>query len=1138
MRLISFDTETELIARGRQVPRVVVGSYAELDLSPQGGRPWQQCNPRIISKGLVSHQDLDAWLLPLLDDPEVHFTGANFAYDVLVTSAQWPNPDPDGPAYREEILARWVRAYDADRVTDLLTRQKLLDLAAGCYRREALADGRWAHHRYNLASLAWRLCRMRLDKGDPKKAGSANSTRLTPQEQTREAAKIAQARAAAAAGSEEQDSTEEQENSWRLRYAELRDVPIASWPAEARAYAIDDAVAGALVWHAQESGRPLSLAVRNGSHTRAGSSVSDESGYNVWSGSTDGGGLAAALTNFTTKSRSKGTTQSDYPLVYQGRQWPGLEEAWNDLSPGLPAADADRLMTDMIRAKFEQHPRLFNATRNRGGAKLLRRCSHFTNAKSRDMQAWEGFGENSRFIRNLIAGYEARALELGLTSERQARSEAVQQPAQVQQFVQSVQPVQRPQAQPQPRDTGLSSDTYPVRTQQLSPAVGPVAALWAKVRENFGAEADPFVDEYRQARGALWLRAMSAHGLRTDPEAVEQFATYVAHKHGEVTTRLVESGLVRVEWHLSKEKLHAWVADRCREMNVAHTGTKKAELLHLAGELGEDDPNQEIAVLASAWLQISKTLRASRPEPQSLEAAAQELARARFDALERAGLAHRTHHRDTKAAASAMAAACRLIGVAIPRTDSYDPQRHGEADCVALDKEACHSVQGQGAGLTVEEQRELAALQSALHDYAEVSHLGKILSADVPVLRSGTTAPIHTRFEELLETGRTGSSGPNVQNRARGSKCDACKGKKPAVKNCQRCLGTGAELGDRECYVPRAVMYDALDGGLKRTVLVDSDYSLGELHTLAQACLWILGTSDLADVLKMGRDPHTAMACVILGVTYEEGLRLKAIKDPEFDNARNCAKAVNFGKPGGLGIETMRAYAIRSYGVDRPARCSCLDKTKCKCITWEKILALWEMLWKEMPLYFRYVDGLRGKRGRPVVDKAGHRKVEQLYNLVQPWSGRLRAGATYCSACNSVYQGLLSDVLKRAGWYLFKACYLSVATLVRYGLTLSERPMTEAELRQSAALYGCRPVNEIHDQFLIEAPEERGSAAADATGLLMDRAGAEILRDVPVRCSPLLARRWSKRAEELRVGGELVAWEDPRFLRAVEGSTV
>ena len=59
-------------------------------------------------------------------------------FDVLVTSARWPNPDPDGPSYDEDVLRRWVAAFDADRVTDLLTRQKLLDLAAGCYRREQI----------------------------------------------------------------------------------------------------------------------------------------------------------------------------------------------------------------------------------------------------------------------------------------------------------------------------------------------------------------------------------------------------------------------------------------------------------------------------------------------------------------------------------------------------------------------------------------------------------------------------------------------------------------------------------------------------------------------------------------------------------------------------------------------------------------------------------------------------------------------------------------------------------------------------------------------------------------------------------------------------------------------------------------
>lgn len=1112
MRLISLDTETELIARGRQVPRLVVTSFAELDLNSR--------EPRILSKGLVSHQDTDDWLIPLLDDPAVHFTGANIAYDVLVTSALHPNPDPGGPAYREEILARWVKAYDQDRVSDVLTRQKLLDLAAGCYRREALSDGRWAHHRYNLEAVAWRLCRMRLDKGDPR-TKAANSTKLTPEEQARTAAKIAQERAQRAAGTEETEADEERENSWRLRYAELRDTPIDSWPAEARGYALDDAVAGALVWHAQESGRPK----RNAPHAqRQHEQRNEQPGYNIWSGSTDGG-LAGALTNFTTLARSKGTIQSDYPLDFNDRKWADLEEAWNELSPGLSISDGDRLMADMIRAKLEQHPRLFTAVQGKGGAEWLRRCSHFTNAKSRDMQAWEGSGETSRFIRNLVAGYLLRERELGgpiaLPMQAFPSTSAV-------------------------KIGGLSTEAVRPTVNVNTPGtVGPIASIWARIKENFGTDADPFIDEHRQARGALWLRAMSSHGLRTDPEAVERFATYVSYKHGEVTKRLVESGLVRTEWHLPREALHRWVGERCVEMNIAHSGTKKAELLHLARELGDKDPNQEIAVLASAWLQISKVLKRPRPEPQSIEASELELARSRFAILENAGLANRTFHRDTKAAARAMASACSLLGVRTPRTDSYDPRKHGDEECVALDKEACHSIQGQGSGLTREDQTRLAGLQSALSDYAEVSHLGKILSADVPVLRDGTTAPIHTRFEELLETGRTGSSGPNVQNRARGSKCDACKGKKPAVKNCQRCRGTGAELGDRECYIPRAEMWDcsvasALEmprQAMKCAVLIDSDYSLGELHTLAQACLWLIGESRLAEVLKAGRDPHTAIACEILGgIEYAEGAARKKRKDGEFDNARNAGKAVNFGKPGGLGVETMRAYAVRSYGVDLPARCAC--EGRCSCVTWERILKLWESLWTEMPRYFAWVDAQKGKRGRPVVDKVGHRKIEQLYNIVQPWSMRLRAGATYCSACNSIYQGLLADVLKRAGWYIFKACYLSVGTLIRFGLSLGERPMSEVELRESGALYGCRPVNEIHDQFLIEAPESRGDAAAKATGLLMNRAGAEILKDVPVRCEPILARRWSKRAEELRDSeGGLVPWEDPRFERAADSSS-
>lgn len=1031
MRLFSIDTETALIARGRQIPPLACLTWAELDLGSLGRQP------RILGKGILDRHAWRGFLLPLLDDPAVHFCGGNIGFDVLVTSARWPNPDPDGPSYDEDVLRRWVAAFDADRVTDLLTRQKLLDLAAGCYRREQLPDGRWAHHRYNLESLAWRLCRMRLDKGEPQR-GKAASTKLTVEEQT--AAQL--------------DAAEAQNTAWRLRYAELMDVPIANWPEEATRYAIDDAVAGALIWHEQESGRP----VRHRNVTASTlAQPSDRLGYNIFSGSTDGNGLAAALTNQTELARRKGTLSQGYPVEFRGKTWVDAEAAWFALSLGLDERTADDLMAELIAAKFSQYSRLAQAVARLGGAAWLRRCSHFTGAQSKHMQAWEGHGEQSRFIRNLVAGY--------LRVAPQATPQALAA---------------------QPAASGHPPGLLSASSRQVVGQVGPASAIWAKVRENFGDDADPFADQYRQARGALWLRAMSAHGLRTDAAAVERFSEWVEGKHVEVRDRLVAAGLMRVEYHLDREKLAAWVVEHCRYLNVT-LGTKKADLLKLAVMLGKADPDARTATLAACWLQIARLVRSS-PEPQTLEASTRDGALEDFAALESAGLAYREYHRDTKAAARAMIAACGRADVTVPRTDTYDPCKHTHDECVALDKESVQSVRD-------------GDLDGALADYAEISHLGKMLSADIPVLTSGTTAPIHTRFEELLETGRTGSSNPNVQNVARGEKCMQCRGKKQSPP-CARCLGTGAELGARECFVPRELMWDEATQTLQPADLVDSDYNLGELHTLAQSCLWTFGWSKLADVLRAGRDPHTVVACRILGITYEEGLALKKIKDAAFDNARNSGKAVNFGKPGGLSAKTMRAYAVRSYGVDLPEE------------RWVEILAMWDAEWQEMPHYFRWIDAMKGKRGRATVDKVGHRKIEQLYNLAQPWSGRLRAGCTYCSACNSVYQGLLSDVLKRAGWYLFKACYLRGA-------------MPGAE-----ALYGCRPVNEIHDQFLIEAPAVRGDAAARATGLLMNRAGAEICADVPVRCDPILAKRWSKRAEERRGGdGSLVAWEDARLSR-------
>ena len=127
---------------------------------------------------------------------------------------------------------------------------------------------------------------------------------------------------------------------------------------------------------------------------------------NIWSGSREGGGLAAALTNPTLLSTRKGTTASTYPVEYNGVIYPDAETAYQrNKARCVDAHEADELMAEIIRNKFLQHPRLYAVTTARGGAQFLGECSHFTNARSASFQSWEGKGRESRFIRNLINGY-------------------------------------------------------------------------------------------------------------------------------------------------------------------------------------------------------------------------------------------------------------------------------------------------------------------------------------------------------------------------------------------------------------------------------------------------------------------------------------------------------------------------------------------------------------------------------------------------------------------------------------------------------------------------------------------------------------------------------------------------------------
>lgn len=123
---------------------------------------------------------------------------------------------------------------------------------------------------------------------------------------------------------------------------------------------------------------------------------------NIFSGAK---GLGGALTNPTQLSHSKGSINQRYPVVFRGRQWPDAESAYQHFKTG-GQADDDRLMVSIIAEKLRQHPLLMTEIQRRGGASFLAACSHFTGAKTASFASWEGRGLESRFIRNLIAGFE------------------------------------------------------------------------------------------------------------------------------------------------------------------------------------------------------------------------------------------------------------------------------------------------------------------------------------------------------------------------------------------------------------------------------------------------------------------------------------------------------------------------------------------------------------------------------------------------------------------------------------------------------------------------------------------------------------------------------------------------------------
>src|SRR5574341_1934408 len=205
----------------------------------------------------------------------------------------------------------------------------------------------------------------------------------------------------------------------------------------------------------------------------------------------------------------------------------------------------------------------------------------------------------------------------------------------------------------------------------------------------------------------------------------------------------------------------------------------------------------EPARCRTAWMLHLMSCYGIKTDPEAVAAFVQATEKSVEEAkafLVQYGLVRPSGTRDTKVAKARMVQVCQALGRDIVKTDGGD---------VALDDATCN-----------------ATGDPLLCAYANFSSLAKVVSTDIPILLKGINTPVQTRFEPLQETGRTSSSAPNIQN----------------IKRL---------VGMREGFRPRPGF-----------VFVDADYSMLELCTWAQTCLWALGYSRMAEVLNAGLDPH------------------------------------------------------------------------------------------------------------------------------------------------------------------------------------------------------------------------------------------------------------------------------------------
>lgn len=273
--------------------------------------------------------------------------------------------------------------------------------------------------------------------------------------------------------------------------------------------------------------------------------------------------------------------------------------------------------------------------------------------------------------------------------------------------------------------------------------------------------------------------------------------------------------------------------------------------------------------------------------------------------------------------------------------------------------------------------------------------------------------------------------------------------------------------GPRECIVPRA-----------GKVFLAGDFSGAELHALAQVCKYKLGYSALGDALLAGTDVHLLVAAQSLGIPYDDAVSRYNADDKEVSKARQDAKPANFGFGGGMGVKTFIRTRLKEGEVWTEPQTLALKRA-------------WLNAFPEMVEYFEVCNKELGPKGSAIVE---------FY-----YSKRMRKIRGFPTMCNGWFQALTADGAKMAIAEVIYRCYADPRSY----------------------LYGCRPTNFVHDELILEIPDNPAvwTNIVEEFSTTMEEEFNLVVPDYPTKVDAVLMRRWSKHAKPVTdADGNLIPW--------------